>query len=71
MPQHQLGRLTVLHHHLQELDDDLGARSYEHLPLPPLLCVVHRLQSIVQDADQHHVAWPPASFRVAMRSLSG
>ena len=49
-------QLTVLHHHLQELDNHLGGWSDQHLSLAPLLCVVHCLKGIVQDADAHHPA---------------
>lgn len=48
--------LTVLLHHRQELDDDLRGGLDQHLPLAPLLCVEHALQSIVEHADSHHGA---------------
>ena len=43
-------------HDEQELDDDFGAGLDEHLPLAPLLRIVHVLQRIVQHADAHHPA---------------
>lgn len=48
--------LTVAHHDLQELDDDLGGRAQQHLPLAALLRVVHGLKRIIQHADAHHAA---------------
>lgn len=46
---------TVLLHHLQELDDDLGGRAQQHLALATLLSVRHRLQGIGQHAHAHHL----------------
>ena len=40
---------TVLLHHTEELDNDLGARSDEDLALSSLLGVVDGFQRIVED----------------------
>jgi len=40
---------TVLLHHTEKLDNDLGARSDENLALSGLLCVVDGLKRIVED----------------------
>ena len=45
---------TVFHHDGEELDDDLGARSDQDLPLASLASVVDRLQSVVQYVHSHH-----------------
>lgn len=39
----------MLLHHLQELDDDLGARTDHDLALSRLLGIVDTLESIVED----------------------
>jgi len=49
--------LTVLHHHRQELDGDLGCRPDHHLPLATLLSIANAVQAIVEDADAHHLGW--------------
>ena len=41
-------QLTVLLHHLQELDDDLRARPYQTLTFTSLLCVVDGLERIIE-----------------------
>lgn len=53
------GARTVLHHDLQELNDHLGGRPDQHLPLAALLGIVHALKGIVEDTDTHHrtVSW--------------
>merc|ERR1719330_1560761 len=50
----QIAYVAMLLHHLEKLDDDLGARSDEHLPLPALLRVQNAVQAITEDADTHH-----------------
>lgn len=47
-------QLTLLHHHLKELDDDSAGRANQYLPLAPLLCIVHGFKGIAQYADAHH-----------------
>jgi hypothetical protein len=39
----------MLLHHTKELDNNLGARSDENLALSGLLCVVDRVERIVED----------------------
>jgi hypothetical protein len=41
-------------HDLEELDNDLGARANEDLPLSTLLSVVDGLQAISEDANTDH-----------------
>ena len=43
-------------HDLEELDNDLGARADEDLPLAALLSVVDGLQAVAEDADANHSA---------------
>lgn len=45
---------TVLLHHAEELDDDLGARPDQDLALARLLGIVDALESVVQDRRSHH-----------------
>jgi hypothetical protein len=40
---------TVLLHHAEELDDDLGAGADEHLALSGLLGIVDAVEGIVED----------------------
>ena len=47
-------QLTMFHHHSEELDDDSGAGSYQHLPLASLLCVTDRHQGVAQHVHTHH-----------------
>jgi hypothetical protein len=47
----------VLLHDLEELNDDLGARSDEDLSLSGLLGVVDVLQSIVENGSSDHFDW--------------
>lgn len=44
----------MLHHHGEELYDDLGARSNENLSLPPPLGIADCLQRVVQYTNTHH-----------------
>ena len=44
----------MLHHHLEELDDDLGGRPDHNLALAALLSVADVVKSIVEDTDTHH-----------------
>ena len=46
---------TVLHHNLEELDDDLGGRPALDLAEATLLSVADALQRIVENTDSHHV----------------
>merc|ERR1711976_276747 len=50
----ELTDVAVLHHDLQELDDLLGGRPDEDLPLAALLGIVHGLEGIVKNADANH-----------------
>ena len=45
---------TVFHHDSEKFDDYFRARSDENLSLATLLCVVDRLQSVVQHVHSHH-----------------
>jgi hypothetical protein len=45
---------TVLLHHREELDDDLGAGADEHLALAALLGVVDGVERIVEDGGLDH-----------------
>ena len=45
---------TVLHHLLQELDDDLGRRTDQHLALAALLGIEDAAKAVVQHRDAHH-----------------
>ena len=45
---------TVLHHLLQELNDDLGGRTDQHLALATLLGVEDAAKAVVQHRDAHH-----------------
>jgi hypothetical protein len=47
--------LTVLLHDLEELDDDLGGRSDEDLPLALPLGVDNAVQAVVQDRNTSHL----------------
>lgn len=42
-------------HDLQELDNDLGRRADQDLPLAPLLGVVDAVERIVQDGGADHL----------------
>lgn len=53
---------TRLLHGLQELDDHLGARADEDLPLAPPLGIHDGLQAVVQHRHQHH-GWLPRRAR--------
>jgi hypothetical protein len=39
----------MLLHHTKELDNNLGARSDEDLPLSSLLCIVDGVEGIIED----------------------
>ena len=45
----------MLLHHLQKLDNDLGARADEHLALAGLLGVVDGVKRIVKNGSANHV----------------
>ena len=45
---------TVLHHLLQELHDDLGRRTDQHLALAALLGIEDAAKAVVQHRDAHH-----------------
>ena len=45
---------TVLHHDLEELEDDFRARSNDHLAFAAFLRVVDVHQRVVQSTHQHH-----------------
>ena len=45
---------TVLHHLLQELHDDLGGRTDQHLALATLLGIEDAAKAVVQHRDAHH-----------------
>ena len=44
----------MLHHLLQELDDDLGGGADQHLALATLLGIEDAAQAVVQHRDAHH-----------------
>jgi hypothetical protein len=48
------GRHTVTLHDLEELNDDLGARSDHDLALAGLLTVVDGVEGIVEDGSKNH-----------------
>ncbi len=50
----KLADVAVLHHDLQEANDDLGAGSEEDLALAPLLGIVDRFKGRSQTVHQHH-----------------
>lgn len=50
----ELADVAVLHHHRQELDDDLGARAQQHLALAALLRIVDALERIGQNIHANH-----------------
>jgi hypothetical protein len=50
----QQEKRTVLHHLLQEFDDDLGCRPDEHLALAALLRIEDTAQAVVQHRHPHH-----------------
>ena len=45
---------TVLHHLLQELNDDLGGRTDQYLTLATLLGIEDAAKAVVQHRDAHH-----------------
>ena len=45
---------TVLHHLLEEFDDDLGGRPHEHLALATLLGVEDRPQAVIEHGNADH-----------------
>jgi hypothetical protein len=45
---------TMLLHDQKKLDDHFGGRPDHDLSLPPLLGIVHALESIIQHTDSHH-----------------
>lgn len=51
----QTSQRTVSLHDAQELDDDLRARSNEHLALAALLGVVDGIERIVEDTGLDHL----------------
>jgi len=61
----------VLLHDGEELDDDLGGRSDEHLPLATLLGVEHVLEGIVEDTDANHGWLLPAAAARGGEGRSG
>jgi len=50
----EIADVTVLLHHLQELDDDLGVRPDENLALAALLGIHDVVQAVTEDTDPHH-----------------
>lgn len=50
----ELANVAVLHHHRQELDDDLGAGPQQHLALAALLRIVDALEGIGQNIHANH-----------------
>lgn len=46
----------MLHHDLEESDDDLGAGSQENLSFASLLSIVDALQSVCENVHSHHFA---------------
>ena len=61
---------TVLHHLLQEFDDDLGGRAHQHLALAALLGIEDAAQAVVQHGDAHHPARRGAIGRLSLTSLA-
>ena len=61
---------TVLHHLLQEFDDDLGGRADQHLALAALLGIEDAAQAVVQHGDAHHPARRGASGLLSLSSLA-
>merc|ERR1719258_787657 len=49
--------VAVLLHRLQEFDDDLRARSDQHLALAALLGVRDGLEAVREDAHSNHDCW--------------
>jgi len=47
--------LTVLLHNLKELDDDLRARSDQHLSFSTLFGIGDVLEAVSQNAHTHHL----------------
>lgn len=45
---------TVLLHNAQELDNDLGGRPDENLPLTSLLGIVDSIQAVVKNGSLDH-----------------
>ena len=56
------GRLTVLLHDAEELDDDLGGRTDQDLALAALLGVVDGVEGIVEDGSLDHCCGCRARF---------
>ena len=50
----ELANVTILLHHLEELDHHLRRRSQQHLPLATLLSVRHRLQAVRKRRHPRH-----------------
>ena len=48
-------KLTMFHHHRQESDDDLRARSDENLTLGPFLCIANAFQRIGEYVHTNHL----------------
>merc|ERR1719469_788126 len=46
--------VLVLLHHLQELDNHLGARAAHDLPLPAFLCIQHAVEAVTEHTDTNH-----------------
>jgi hypothetical protein len=46
---------TVLHHHGEELDDNLRGRPHQHLTLSTPLGIHDVVQSVVQNAHENHL----------------
>ena len=61
---------TVLHHLLQEFDDDLGGRAHQHLALAALLGIEDAAQAVVQHGDAHHPARRGAIGLLSLTSLA-
>ena len=55
---------TVLHHLLQELHDDLGRRSDQHLALAALLGVEDAAQAVAEHINTYHAAAEGARSRL-------
>lgn len=45
---------TMLLHHTEELDNDLGARSDENLALSSLLGVIDGIERIIENGSSNH-----------------
>lgn len=50
----KFANVTVLHHHSEKPDDDLGARPDKSLAFASLLGIADTLEGIGQDVHAHH-----------------